>query len=82
MTNIIGYDSWKTDYPSHYDCEDAVHTCEGCAESITELEASEVGFCEDCFCDETEDTECDGCFYCLCCSDYDERKANGTLRVD
>ena len=80
MTTINGYDAWKTATPEHYDYEPADCECDGCFCEISEMEAEEVGFCEDCQCDETEETECDGCFYCLSEKGYEERKANGTLR--
>ena len=74
----------RFEYPE--DFIEATHECDGCFCEITELEAKEVGFCEDCFCDydydpETDtETECDGCLYCLSHGEYNERKANGTLR--
>ena len=68
--------------PDYFDPE--AHICEGCEAEIEECIADETDFCEDCLCEfdgENEDS-CEGCIYCLCCSDYDERKANGTLKVD
>ena len=47
--------------------------CDGCFETLGET--TEVEFCETCLCDD----DCEGCFYCLCETDYEERKANGTL---
>ena len=77
MTTINGLDAWITKTPDYIEAE---HICDGCFCEIDEMASEEVGFCEDCQCDETEDTECSGCFYCLCESDYEERKANRTLR--
>ena len=68
----------RFEYPE--DSIEAEHICDGCFCEIDETASEEVGFCEDCQCDETEDTECEGCFYCVSSNEYDERKANGTLR--
>ena len=85
----MSYDNWKLANPKSYDFEPETERCDGCDCEISEIAASEdVGFCEDCLCDydynsETKiETECDGCFYCLCVKDYKERKAKGTLKVD
>lgn len=84
MEMIQGYDNWKLD--NGFDAE-TEHICDGCFCEIDELSAEECGYCEDCLCDadydpETEtETECDGCFYCLCVSEYEERKADGTLNI-
>ena len=78
--SIPGYDSWKLQNPEHYDREAADCECDGCFCEIDEMASEECGLCEDCQCDETEDTECSGCFYCLSSKEYDEAKANGTLR--
>ena len=75
--SIPGYDSWKLDTPPEFDTE---HICDGCECEIDEMAAEECGFCEDCQCDETEDNECEGCFYCVSSNEYDARKANGTLK--
>ena len=71
--------------PRFEDPEDyieAQHICDGCFCEISELESEECGFCEDCLCTDDGENEdsCEGCFYCLSCSEYDKRKANGTLK--
>ena len=58
--------------------------CETCGCEISEIAADEeVEFCEDCLCDYDDDdpeAECENCFYCLGEGEYNERKANGTLK--
>ena len=77
MTNIAGYDNWKLASPDYYETE--ATECDGCGCEVEDCIADETDFCEDCLCDETEDTECEGCIYCLASGEYDKRKANGTL---
>ena len=70
---ISGLDIWITatsDYP-----EPETKLCDCCEFPIDE---TETDFCESCLC---EGDDCDGCVYCLCVTDYNARKANGTLKT-
>ena len=81
MERIEGYDSWKLASPDYYEVEPK--RCEGCDSEIDEVIEDETEFCEDCLCgydDDDESSECEGCVYCMCCKDYDEAKADGTLQ--
>ena len=65
-------------------CDPTDFTCEGCGSELIECIADETTYCEDCLCtyEHMGDGECEGCIYCLCCSGYDEAKAEGTLKTE
>ena len=67
-------DAWITRVPEYFDEES--HRCDGCD---CEIDENENDFCESCLC---EGDDCDGCIYCLCVTDYNARKADGTLKTE
>ena len=73
-----------TDDPLETACS-CISDCESCGASLSEMTIKEaVGLCEDCLCtsDGENEDSCEGCFYCLSCKEYDERKADGTLKTE
>ena len=70
MTNIIGYDSWKLQNPSHYDSEDAPENCVVCSEPHN----PEADIFCNCHCSEcgdelpeADDSHCTNCCQCDAC---------------